>query len=351
MSFRGLRPIVIPFLYVSLSLVVGLVVLMAFDWNPFEVYGLIFGSVFGSTDDIFKTLIAATPIMFTGLAAAVAFKCDLINIGIEGQFLMGALAATLVGNLPIGLPEWQHLALAIAAGGVGGALWAVIAGLLRAYRGVHEVITSIMLNYIAFEVASYAINTLGTTDFEGPHGILVNLQLPKLPEIFPQLGGTLITVGFVFIVLACIIMQLIFKKTVFGYEIRAIGFDQKMAKRSGVNIPKNVMWVMIVSGLLAGLGGTQSVLGEYHSFLKGVSPTPGHGSIGIAAALLASNNPIAVIVAAILFGALATSRTYLTATGYLPFSIINIIQASIMCFVAIGYAKTRISRNSSEVNL
>jgi len=295
-----------------------------------DLFGLIYKGGFGNKRVTFVTIAEVTPLIFTGVANAVAFKCGLFNIGVAGQFILGMLAAAIVGTIP-GLSPIVHIALMIIAGLVAGGLWGAIPGYLKAKVGTHEVINTIMMNYIAMALANFVIlrTSFGVAGKATTPTIQESAQLAR----FVSGSGANVSI-FLAIAVAIFIFWLLWKTTV-GYEIRAVGINPDGAEYGGINVAKNTIFAMILSGGIAGVGGATHVAGVLHN-VKDFMALPSYGFDGIAVALLAKSNPIGCIASALLFGTLNSSARTLQLNG-IPKDIVYLIQAIIIIFVATDY--------------
>lgn len=329
------KVIMAPIFSVILALLIGAIILIIAKRNPLLAYKALFKGALGNLPFIGDTLCRATPVIFTGLAVAFAFKCGLFNIGVEGQLLMGALAAALVGHYVKGLPIYIHLPLSILAGALVGALWSALAGLLKAWRGVHEVITTIMLNYIAYSLTAFAIERLRDGVTTKTPRVLTSAELKPISNFISGFAGSTLNMGFILALIACWLIYFILKKTVLGYEVKAVGFNPLAAEDGGIKVSKNIIIAMAISGALAGLAGTERALGMHGAFVSGISP--GLGFEGIAVALLANNNPFGIILSGILFGGLASGGLYMDMSANVPQDIVLIIQALIVFFAVVNF--------------
>lgn len=276
-----------------------------------------------------ESLVAATPYIFAGLAVALGFRCGLFNIGAEGQFFIGALCSAWVGYSLIGVPWFVHLPLALLAGAVGGAIWGAIPGYLKAATGGHEVVNTIMMNWIAFRLSDWLLN--GPMKAPGYRPITPQIEpSAALPRLFP--APLRFHVGFFLaLAVAALVYWLLFKTTI-GFEIRAVGANPDAARYAGMNITKNFVLAMTLSGALAGLAGTSQVLGVDHWVGQGFSA--GYGFDSIALALLGKSHPLGVVLAALLFGTLRSGATRMQSLAGIPIDIISIIQGLVIVFVA-----------------
>jgi len=296
-----------------------------------DLFDNIWKGSFGNTKKMLDTLIYVTPLLFTGVAHSLAFRTGLFNIGVEGQFALGMIGAALVGMIP-GLPMIIHIPLMIIAGIVFGGLWAAIPGYLKAKIGANEVVNTIMMNYIALYLINFVVlrTAFGIPNAAKTYDIQASAQMPKIMVELSR-GSWGIAIAVIFAILAYILLW----KTTIGYELRAVGINPHASEYGGINISKNTVLSMVLSGAIAGIGGAMQVAGTAHNITDYVS-LPGYGFDGIAVALLAKNNPIACIASALLFGALRASSRTLQLNG-IPKEIISLIQAIIIIFVAIDF--------------
>lgn len=271
--------------------------------NPWDFYSIVFISSFSSFDDIGSILFNATPLIFTGLAVAIGYKGGLFNIGCEGQLYVAAFAATWVG-IHLNLPAIILVPTCIVVAMMSGGIWGAVPGILKAKYGAHEVINTIMMNFIAFGVTSYLVTSVYQESGQmNPQTIQIYdaAKLPKLTGIIPLLPkSNLLNTSFL---IACIFVVFCFvflKYTRWGYELRLVGNASDVAAYGGINPGNVTVLVMALSGAIAGLAGVADVLGYHYRFLHSFSP--GWGFTGIAVALVGRNHPIGVFASAILFG-------------------------------------------------
>lgn len=331
-----------PLVAVFLALLVGAGFILFVGENPLTAYRILFMESLGSVRNIATTLQRATPLMFTGLAVAFAYRAGLFNIGAEGQLYMGAFAAAWVGFTFTALPRLIHLPLAILAGMIGGALWGAIPGFLKAKLGIHEVINTIMLNFIAL----YLTDWLATGPFHGGSWVPETARVSASAALARLYPPTRLSSGIYLALLAALIAYLILWKTKQGYELRAVGLNPQAAEYGGINVAKNTIIAMAISGALAGLAGTEQILGLHQRFIVRFSADLGF--MGVAVALLGKNHPVGVLLAAILFGALQTGSAAMDRLTSVPRELITIIQALIIFFVAADYLIRRILRMKEE---
>ena len=328
--------ILVPLLAVLTAMIVGALVILTAGGNPLYAYMGLFQGAFGSAKAWSETAVWASPYIFAGLAVALAFKGGLFNIGAEGQLALGAVVAAWVGYalpevLGTSLPAIIHLPLAIGLGVLAGALWGAIPGALKAYTGGHEVINTIMMNYIALNMVSFLL--IGPMKDPNPQN--VSARTPPIAEsarIAPIFEGFRIHWGFVFaLVMAAVVWWLLWKTT-FGFEIRTVGSNPDAAKYAGINVKRTIILTMALSGLLAGLAGVIEVTGLNYRHELGFSV--GYGFDAIAIALLGKTHPFGVVLAAILFAGMRNGGTRMQFLTQIPVDVISVIQALILLFVA-----------------
>ncbi|WP_019637414.1 ABC transporter permease [Paenibacillus fonticola] len=321
----------VPFVSIILAMLVGAVAMLLAGYNPVSAYASFFDGIFSSPYLMGETIRQVTPLIFTGLAVAFAFRTGLFNIGAEGQFLVGQLAAVAVGIF-FKLPFFLHIPLAILAAAIAGGLWGAIPGYLKAKRGVHEVITTIMMNWIAFILTNYLIRTYMKAESERSMDIqpTASISFEWLSDLFQ---GARIHLGIVIALLFAFLMYFLLWRTKQGFELRAVGSNSLAAKYAGMNVKRNIIKAMFISGALAGLGGASEGLGVY-GYMTISSVFPGVGYDGIAVALIGSNTSIGVILGAILFGALTFGAQNMQMASDVPYEIIRIVIAFIIFFIA-----------------
>jgi general nucleoside transport system permease protein len=344
----SLQELIFPLIAVIAAFLVGGVIVWMVGDSPLLVYELFFTSAFGSVDGLGYTLFYATPLIFTGLAVAVAFKCGLLNIGAEGQLTMAAFATAWVGLMMPGSNAFLVTILAMIAAVVVGGLWAGIPGVLKAKFGAHEVITTIMLNFIAVGIVTYLtqyhykrqgdpiLETLPIAEIKD--GVLTGPHIPRMHALLAPLGINFperlpLNVAFLLALLMCVAVYIFLWKTKWGYELRAVGISGTAAEYGGISITRNIVLAMLISGGLAGMVGINEVLGYRYRYYDGFSAS--YGFTGIAVALLGRNHPVGVLLAAILFGALIRSGLFIDIfTDHVSKDWVVILQAIIILFVA-----------------
>ncbi len=278
-----------------------------------------------------ESLVNATPYIFAGLAVALGFRSGLFNIGVEGQLFVGATASAYVGYAIKGLPGIIHMPLALLAGALAGGVWGLIPGWLKAKTGAHEVINTIMLNWIAFRLTEFLLS--GPMSRPDSGGLPITPIIEKSAEI-PQFFQAPIRLHlgfFIALAVAWFIQWLLFKTTI-GFEMRTVGANPAGARYAGMNITRSTVLAMTISGALAGVAGAVQVLAVNRSMAIGLSP--GYGFDSIALALLGNSTPIGVVLSSILFGVLRNGATRMMVVSQIPIDIVSIIQALILAFVA-----------------
>lgn len=333
----ALDAILIPLLAIVTAIILGGIIIAAVRGNPFlAYYGLIQGS-FGSAKALSETAVWATPYIFAGLAVALAFKGGLFNIGAEGQLALGATVSALIGYalpgwLGIDIPAIIHLPLTILVGLVAGAFWAAIVGFLKAYTGGHEVINTIMMNYIALNTISFLLN--GPMKDTDPNNVIARTPLIAESAQMPAIFGPPLRIhwGFVLALLVAFFIWWLLNKTTLGFEIRTVGANPDAAKYAGINVKRTIIITMALSGMLAGMAGALEVTGL--NFRHELGFSIGYGFDAIAIALLGKSHPLGVVLASILFAAMRNGATRMQFLTQLPVDLISVLQALILLFVA-----------------
>lgn len=324
-----------PLLAIATAVAVGAVLIALLGRNPLDIYTILLEGGLSGWPNFSVTLQMMSPLLFTGLAVAIAFRAGLWNIGAEGQMLMGGLAAGIAGYALPGLPMVIHLPVCIAAGFLGGAIWAAIPALLRVYLGVNELVVCLMLNPIALLLTGYV--STHALKAPGPTNKLPDIaETAYLPgfSIFSQLNAGLI-IGLVL----CVGFAIFNTTTLRGFTWKLLGLNPRFAYYGGIDVPTNALWVMLVSGGIAGLAGVEQVLGEYHSFYDNFSP--GFGFDGIAVAMLAQSNPLGVIAASFLFGTLNGGSAVLQMETGLSKYFVQVLQFVIVLVLAAQFSWRR----------
>lgn len=340
------RSLLLPLFAVGLALLSAALLLWAAGADPLQALGDMWAAAFGSDLAVTSTVVKALPRLLTGLAIAIALRAGLWNIGAEGQLYLGAVGATAVALFVPSLPGPMTPVLALGTGLVAGAAWALLPGLLRAYRGVSEVITSLMLVYVAIQLTSY----LATGPWGVPGGTFPGSQpVPAEARLPVLLDGTVLHAGVVVTVVAAVVAWLLTDRSTLGVRLRAVGGNPSAASALGLNVPRLLLLAMCLSGALAGLGGAVEVLGTRGRLIEGFSP--GYGFEGIAVALLGRLRPVGIVAAALLFGALDAGGAGLqTAGSGLSSSIVQVTAALSVAYLlaALGLQDLRKRRREAR---
>lgn len=310
---------------IILALLVGAVVMTMSGYDTFLAFVVLIRSAIVQFD---RVLFNATPLLFTGLSVALAFKCGLFNIGPEGQLYIGSLAAAVAGYM-VSLPFVIHPIFCLAIAGLAGFVWGFIPGLLKAYRGAHEVVTTMMIAYATILLTQWLVKE-GGPFWDGSDINETPLINPTATLSIP--GSYFLNFGFLIGILAVFAVDFLINRTVTGYEMRAVGLNRDAAEYAGINAKKNIALSLGFAGLLAGVGGGQEILGYYHRFIDGWSQ--GYGWDGITVAVLGNNNPWGVFAGAIFFGALRTGGNAMQRLAGVPAEMVTLIQGLIVMFVA-----------------
>lgn len=333
---------------IAVGLLFGLIILLIS--NPAQAMGgfsTILTGAFRDMRSIGRIMYFATPIILTGLSVGFAFKTGLFNIGTPGQFIVGAFGAVIVGiklpqmgafgaaivNFKLPLLGSPHWILALLAAVILGGLWALLPGILKAYANVHEVIASIMMNYIGMYLVNYLVlNTVYDRLRNQSLGVAKSAIIPKLglDKIFPRSN---VNAGFFIAILAVIVIYIILNKTTFGFELKAVGYNRDASKYAGINEKRSIILSMVIAGALAGLGGGLLYLAGTGKYIEVVDILAAEGFTGIPVALLGLSNPIGVLFAGLFIGYITVGGDYLQLYDFAP-EIIDIIVASIIYFSA-----------------
>jgi ABC-type uncharacterized transport system permease subunit len=326
-----INAVFVPLASVAAGFVVAGVAVAATGADPLAAFTALFQGAITNRNAFPETLVSTVPYVFLGLGVALGFRAGLFNIGAEGQFYIGALTGVFIAYSVHGLPAIVEVPLALLAGMAGGFAWAAIAGFLKARFGAHEVITTIMLNYVAFLVANYLVDTPGLM-------LAPNVSTPRTPDVdvnavLPIIfAGSRLHFGFVVALIAVPLVWFLIQRTTTGFELRAVGFNPGAAQAAGISVGRTMVLAMGLSGALAGAAGIVQVLGVQHHMTDTVAA--GYGFDAIAIALLARSNPWGVLPAALLFGALRSGASFMQLQTDVSADLISIVQASVIIFVA-----------------
>lgn len=314
----------------ALALIAGALIMALSGKDPVNAYSVMLNSAFGSERAIANTFLAATPLIFTGLATLIAFRAGIFNVGVEGSLYLGAFAAAWAGFTFTDLPAIVIVPLAFILAGVIGGVWGMIPGYLKARYKVDEVVTTIMLNYVAILFTDYLVN--------GPF-LVPGMSNAMSAEVSPQAQLPRIieraqwNISFFFALGVFLFVLFLLKRTALGYEIRVLGSNPLFARWSGMPARRIIVTVMFISGFIGGLGGAGQALGVHYRFISGFSQ--GLGFDGIVVALLGRNNPIGALIAALFFGALRNGGSTMELFTRIPRDLIDILIALIIFFIAI----------------
>lgn len=333
-------------LYTLIAIVVGFIIGAIFlsfaGISASAAYGKLIDSVFGKPKYMIWTLVYASPLIFTGLSVAFSFRTGVFNIGAEGQFVVGVLAATVVGVL-FKLPAIIHIPLCILSAAAAGALWSWIVGIMKVKRGIHEVLSFIMFNWIAFYLSNYVVNLSAikrSTGGEASKDVADTARILLPQAIMKTLGCSAANAGFILAVIAAIVIWVLIEKTTLGYKLKAVGFNNDAAKFAGINSDKSVLTALSISGALAGIGGAVQVLGM-SGRLSQYAGQEGFGFQGITVALIAGSNPIGCILSGIFYGAMKYGGSKLTMVNA-PSEVIDIIMGCVIIIIAISHVFKRL---------
>lgn len=331
-----------PLLAIFAGFIIGAILIIIAGKNPLVAYMALFKGSLGGVDKLGETFFKMTPILLTGLSFSIAFRTGIFNIGGEGQFLSGAITAIAVGWFGQELPHLILIPLMLICAILVGGGWASIAGVLKAKMGIHEVITTIMLNYIALYLVNYIVRAvLNPSVLMGVRKEAHTVSLPdvarltKLKTITEIFGRSSVHTG-IFIAIGCaLLMYFVLFKTTLGYELRSGGLSPDAAEYGGIKKSKNIIMAMFLSGGIAGLGGAVNVMGITY-YVAQSSHTPGYGFDGIAVGLVGGLHPIGIIASSFLFGVLSNGARKMQLSG-IPKEVIAITQGVIIVFIASQY--------------
>jgi len=325
-----LKTLLSPLLALVTAFIFCGILLLLTGHNPLTVYQVLWTGAVTGQSAFAETLVSTTPYILLGLAVALGFKGGLFNIGAEGQFILGAIGATWAGHLFGGLPAIFLAVVALLVGALAGALYAAIAGALKVISGAHEVITTIMLNYIAAYLVSFLVDTNGPmhggSQIQQSYYIANGASLPIIA------AGTRLHAGLLIALLGALVVYVLIWRTTWGFELRAVGLNPSAARSAGISIRRVTVWTMAASGALAGLAGAIQITGLQH-----VLPDPfasGLGFDAIAVAIIGLGHPVGIVLAALLLGALRNAATYMEQTAGISGPFVSVIEATVLFFVA-----------------
>jgi simple sugar transport system permease protein len=330
----ALKPITENLLAILLGFGVGAVLMLIWKFDPIKAYTALFRGAFGDHYGLADTLSAATPMLLTGLTFAIGIRAGLFNIGAQGQIYVGAVAAVAASFVPLpgGFPKEIHLILSCAFAMLAGALWSLPAAFLKSARGVHEVISTIMLNWVAWYLCLYLAETI-LVDPNRPEKTITVVDGAKLA---PLLSGTSLTNAILFAAIFALVIYWVLWNTTLGYEIRSVGLNPDASRYGGIKPARTMATSFILGGLASGLAGATQVLGPPTHALQGsLSNVANLGFDGIAVALIGRNHPIGVILAAIFMGALEAGSRFMQFQAQIPLEMVKVVQGAIILALAI----------------
>lgn len=363
--FNSLYDALLLIVAVFLAFLVGAIILLLQGVNPIEAYQAMIVGAFGSKNGLADTLVKATPLMLVALGIAIAFRGGMINIGAEGQIIVGALLTTFI-SLQLGetLPGWLVIILGLAAGMFAGGVWAAIAGYLKAQLAVNEILSTIMLNQIAIQIGYFLLRgpMIDPAELAAGTNIPHSARLPKAVDMprftdiaqwlgfsqsasdlglkgyFGELYGVLVEptrlhTGFIFAVIVAIIVYIFLWRTTIGYRIRAVGLNRHASRYAGINVKRTMILSMTLSGMFAGLAGAVEILGLHHRMFEPVAVSAGYGFTGIVAALFGKLHPLGIIPSSILFGGLLVGGDKMQRAMQIPQVLITVILGLVVLFV------------------
>ena len=321
---------------VAAALAVGAIVILAIGEDPIYTYKILIQRSLFSYRGFFKTLHFAAPLILTGLAIAITFKANVFNMGVEGQAVLGAFFAGVVGFTIQGLAPAWHVLLCLVTGMITGLLFALIPAVLKAYFKVDEMVVTLMLNYVVMEVVKF----LSQGVFRDPASGYVATYAVAESAMFKKLFNTDLTAFFFVSLLVFALILIVFLKSKLGYEITAIGRNPEFAEATGMRVGRKILIIMLISGAISGLAGAGFLMSEKYRFTLDFSGNPGLGWDGMLIALLGSHNPVGILVAAILYAALKTGSEYIGLFTSVPKDIVGVIQSVIILFLSVRFLAT-----------
>jgi simple sugar transport system permease protein len=333
--------VLLPLLALLAALVVGAILLALLGVNPLPAFGSMVTGVFGSVSGLTQSIVKATPLLLVGLGICIAFRASVINIGAEGQIILGALLSTWFALTFRTLPGWLLLPLTVIMGFIGGAIWGFVPGVLKARLGVNEILSTVMLNAIALQLMNFLVRGI-LIDPAGVSAGTYLAQSERLPEqawlarLVPQ---TLLHTGAILAVILAFVVYILLWRTTIGYRIRAVGLNPDASRYAGISVPFYQALSLTLAGGFAGLAGVVEVLGVHHRLLEGI--TSGYGFSGIVAALFGGLHPLGTIPASWLFGALLVGADKMQRAVQVPSALIDVMLGLIVLFVVGSQAWSR----------
>lgn len=331
-----IKNISVPVLSVLFGLLLGAIIMAAFGYNPFTGYGAMLQGAFGRPYNVGEVIRLATPLILTGLGFSVAYTAGFFNIGLSGQALCGWIVSIWLAMTFPDLPKILLVPLCIIAGTIAGALWAGIAGYLKAQFGTSEVIVTIMLNYTILHISNHLVRYVFTDDADATKQISQNASL-RANFLTQMTEGSRLNMGIFLAIAMIFVVWVLMNRTTVGFELRSVGLNPDASEYAGMNSKKNIVLAMLISGGLAGMGGVVEGLGTFQNlYVLGSVPTIGFD--GMAVSLLGGGNPIGILISALLFGVLKIGGLSMPGSAGVPNEIVEIVIASIIFFIGISYA-------------
>ncbi|MBY0123360.1 ABC transporter permease [Bacillus sp. S/N-304-OC-R1] len=332
--YKGFKsePLLVPIVAIIIGLLLGAIIMFIGGYDPILAYQSLVTKIFGSSYDIGEALRTIIPLVMSGLAVAIAFRSGLFNIGVDGQIVMGSLGALIIGT-KLNLPPFLHATLAVLFGAFLGGVWGALIGYIKAKRGINEVITSIMFNFIALYISQFLIRVFMAQEGTQRSAMIKESASIQIGWLSEAMGGARMHWGFFITILAIIFYHIYLNKTKWGYELRAVGHNQHAAQYAGMKVSNVIVRAMFISGVFGGLIGTFEVLGVF-KYVAISSTTSGIGFDGIAVALLGGNSALGVLLSGILIGALTYGSQGMSFGANVPGEIIRMVIGFIIFFVA-----------------
>ena len=331
----------VPVISVLLAFIIGCIIIAALGANPVTALQALWKGAFGSIRNLGTTLSRATPLIFTGLCACFAYRCGVFNLGGEGQFIMGAVVCCVIGT-QLNIEGLPAIILCLVAGTIAGGLWAMIPGVLKVYRGQNEMIISIMLNYVATLFMGVLF-----TDWMRDGSVPQTVAVPDASRL-TRLFGLRVTTAFVIAVIVGLAVYYFLFFTSKGFQLRAVGYNMTAAEFNGFAVKKYFLASFLVSGMIAGLGGSADILGTQFFLINGYAA--GYGFDGVSMALIGQLHPLATMLVAIFFAALRVGSTTMQAATGVPTSVSDIIQALVIVFTVAGLAMVKLPEFKALLN-
>lgn len=353
---RTLIGFIIPVCAVLIALAIGSVMLLSLGANPFNGYGTMFNAAFGSLEGIANTSVKSIPLLLVGVGICIAFRANVINIGGEGQMVMGALFSTATALFITGLPSLLMIPLVLVVGAIGGALWGAISGALKAYFNVSEILSTIMLNIVAVQFMNFLLRgpMIDPGEIERGTRIPQTARLPESTDLPILLEGMRMHLGFIVALLAAVAAYFLLWRTSLGFRIRSVGHNREASRYAGISVKKNIVGALALSGAMAGIAGAILVFGsESHRMVTDGSSTGFTGSAGfngIVVALLAGLHPLWSIPSALLFGGMLVGANALQRAVQVPSALIIALNGLIVVFVVSSEYFRQRSQQASRVN-